>query len=145
MAYATERSATAFSGSRRIVVRSVDPGDGRSVVSVGVIAKFDLGRSEDRPCLGENRAQDLLDLVELLLPGDERRCQLDDRVTAVVGTAVEPGVKQRLGKESAQQTLGFVFVERFLRRLVLDHLDPVEVTVTTDIANDRQVVEFLEG
>ena len=44
--------------------------------------------------------------------GDE----LDDRVAAVVGAAVEAGVVERLGQEAAEQALGLVVVERLLGR-----------------------------
>jgi hypothetical protein len=80
-----------------------------------------------RPCLGQDVAKDLLHLVELGLPADRRRSELDDRVAAVVGAAVEPGLEQRLGKEAAQESFGFLGVERLARGLVLDQLDPVEV------------------
>ena len=45
-------------------------------------------------------------------PIDQRRRELDDRVAAVVGAAVQPGVEQRLGQEAAQQPLALVVVER---------------------------------
>jgi hypothetical protein len=44
--------------------------------------------------LGQHAAQDLLDPVELGLPADQRRGELDDRVTAVVGAAGEAGGEQ---------------------------------------------------
>ena len=43
---------------------------------------------------GQDRSQDRLDDVELVVAGDERRRQLDDRVAAVVGAADEPGVEE---------------------------------------------------
>jgi hypothetical protein len=70
-----------------------------------------------RPCLGQDVAKDLLHLVELGLPADRRRSELDDRVAAVVGAAVEPGLEQRLGKEAAQESFGFLGVERLARGL----------------------------
>src|SRR5450759_5441769 len=48
--------------------------------------------------LGQHRAQALLDVVELGLADDQRRCELDHRVAAVVGPAVQAGVEQRLGQ-----------------------------------------------
>ena len=87
----------------------------------------------------------LLDLVEVRLVADQRRSELDDRVAAVVGAAVEAGVEQRLGEEAAQQPLGLVVVEGLLGRLVLDQLDPVEVAVAADVADDRQVEQLLQG
>ena len=41
-------------------------------------------------------AQDLLDLVEVRLVADQRRGELDDRVAAVVGAAVEARVVSAL-------------------------------------------------
>src|SRR5438874_10731953 len=89
--------------------------------------------------------QDLLYLVEMLLAADERRSQLDDRVAAVVGAADKPGVEQRLGQEAAQQALGLLVAECLARGLVLDHLDAVEVAGAADVADDRQVVQLLQG
>src|SRR6201994_2754766 len=48
--------------------------------------------SQSRVRLGQDGAQDLLHLVELSLPVDQRRGELDDGVTAVVRAAVETGV-----------------------------------------------------
>src|SRR5262245_43717536 len=101
--------------------------------------------SEQRAGLVEDHAQDLLDLVEVLLGADQRRRELDDRVAAVVGAAVEALVVQRLGEVAAQQLLRLLVVEGLLGRLVLDQLDPVEVAVAADVADDRQVVELLQG
>ena len=61
--------------------------------------------SDPGPGVGEDGAQDRLDLVELRLAADQRRRELDDGVAAVVGPAVQPGVEQRLGQEAAQQPL----------------------------------------
>ena len=66
------------------------------------------GRSDAVPGLGEHRAQDLLDLVELGLPADQRRGDLDDGVAAVVGPAVQPGVEQGGGDETAQHPLALL-------------------------------------
>src|ERR1035437_3415462 len=46
------------------------------------------------PGLGQDLAQDPLDLVEVLLAADERRGELDDPVAAVVGPAHQAGVEQ---------------------------------------------------
>jgi len=46
------------------------------------------------PGLGQDFAQDPLDLVEVLLPADERRGELDHRVAAVVGAAHQAGLEQ---------------------------------------------------
>src|SRR5659263_246643 len=68
--------------------------------------------------LGQNGAQALLDVVELGLADDQRWCELDHRVAAVIGSAVEAGVEQRLGQEPAQQTFALVVVERLAGPLV---------------------------
>lgn len=101
--------------------------------------------SELGPGLGEDGAQDLLDLVEDRLVGDQRRGELDDRVATVVGAAVETVVVQRLGEEAVQDALGLLVVEGLLGGLVLDELDAVEEAVAADVADDRQVVQLLEG
>src|SRR3984957_2049736 len=103
------------------------------------------GNSDPRPGLGEDGTQDGLYLVEVLLPADERRSQLDDRVTTVVGAAHQPGVEQRLGQDPAQQPLGLVVVEGLPGDLVLDQLDAVEVAGPPDLPDDRQVGELLQG
>ena len=82
---------------------------------------------------------------KIRLVGDQGRGELDDGVAAVVGTAVEAGLEEGAGEEAAQQALGLVVVEGLLGRLVLDQLDAVEVPVAADIADDGQVVEFLQG
>src|SRR6185437_5639490 len=101
--------------------------------------------SDARPGLTQHGAQDLLDLVEVLLAADERRSQLYDRVAAVVGPADQPGVEQRLGQETAQQPLGLLVRERLPCDLVLDHLDAVEIPGAADVPDDRQVVQLLQG
>ena len=45
-------------------------------------------RLENRLRLGEDGAQDLLDLVEFLLTDDQRWRELDDRVATIVGAAL---------------------------------------------------------
>jgi hypothetical protein len=60
------------------------------------------------------------------------------------GAAVQAGVEQGGGQESAQQPLGLVVVERLLRRLVLDQLDAEEVTVAADVSDDQQIEELLQ-
>ena len=121
---------TAFSG------HPADPGARGRARSAGG-QRIDHG-------LGEHAAQDLLDLVELGLADDQRRRELDHRVAAVVGPAVQAGVEQRLGEEAAQQPLGLVVVEGLLGGLVLDELDPVEVAVAAHVADDRQVEQLLQ-
>src|SRR3954468_16613045 len=79
--------------------------------------------------LGEDLAQDLLHLVEVLLVTDQRGSELDDRIAAVVGAAVEARVVERLGLEAAEELLGLLVVEGLLGRLVLDQLDAEEVPV----------------
>src|SRR5258705_5115026 len=89
--------------------------------------------------------QDLVDGVELLLTADQRRRQLHDWVATVVGAAVQAGLEDRRREEAAQQPLALLVVERLLGGLVLDEFDAVEVPIAADIADDRQVVELLQG
>ena len=77
-------------------------------------------------------------------PGDQRRRELDDRVAAVVGAAVQPGLEQRLGQEPAQQPLALLVVERLLGGLVLDQLDAEEEALAAHVADDRQVEQLLQ-
>src|ERR1035438_7926781 len=97
------------------------------------------GNSQVALRLGQHGAQSLLDVVELGLADDQRRCKLDHRVAAVVGPAVQAGLEQRLGQEPAQQTLALIVVERLPGHLVLDQLDPVEVALAAHIADQWQV------
>src|SRR5436190_10896049 len=100
---------------------------------------------EAAPGLRENAAQDLLYLGEVLLGAGQRRGELDDRVAAVVGPADQAGLEQRVRQVAAQQPLGLLVGERLPGGLVPDQLDPVEVAVTADVADDRQVIELLQG
>src|SRR5487761_756938 len=107
----------------------------------GVTARVRWGEKtlNPGPGLRQDRAQDLLHLVEVLLGAGQRGRELDDGVAAVVGPADEPGVEQRVRQEPAQQPLGLVVVERLACGLVLHQLAPVEVPDTADVAHDRQV------
>src|SRR5215470_15221586 len=96
-------------------------------------------RSKPRPGLRQHAAENLLHLVEMLLAAGQRRGELDDRVAAVVGAADQAGVEQGRGEEAAQQPLRLVVAERLAGIFVLDQLDPVEVPVAADVADDRQV------
>src|SRR5437879_13779590 len=81
-----------------------------------------------QPCPGgrEHVTQDPLHFVEVDLLADQRWGQLDDRLTAIVGAAVQPGLPQRLGHVPAQHPLGLLERERLLGHLVLDQSDAVE-------------------
>ncbi len=94
--------------------------------------------------LRQDTAQPRLDLVELGLAHDQRRCELDHRVPAIVGAAVQARVEEGLGQEATQQPLGLCLVEGLARRLVLDQLDPVEEPGPADVADDRQVQQLLQ-
>src|SRR5687767_1916808 len=59
--------------------------------------------SEQRGRLVEHDAEHVLDLVEVLLGADQGRGELDDRVAAVVGAAVEALGVQLLGDEAEEQ------------------------------------------
>ena len=58
--------------------------------------------------LAQHRAQDRLDLLELLAPGDQRRRELHDRVAAVIGAADQPALVELAGEEAPQQLLGLL-------------------------------------
>src|SRR5918995_3932596 len=91
------------------------------------------------PGVGQDVAEDADDLVELALPGDERRRDLDHRVAAVVGAADQPALEEGGRKEAAQQRLAFVVGEALPCFLVLDELDCVEEAGPADVAHDRQL------
>src|SRR5207302_7549506 len=84
------------------------------------------------------------DLVELLLAGDQRRGELDDRIAAVVGAADQAAPVELAGEEPAQKLLRFGGVEGFLGVLVLDELDRHEVTGAANVAHDREIAQALE-
>ena len=62
-------------------------------------------------------------LDKLVRSNRQRRCQLDDGVTSVIGTALKSRLKQSLGKESTQELFRFFFGKGFLGFLVLYQLD----------------------
>ncbi len=95
-------------------------------------------------CLAQHRSQDRLDLLELLLAGDQRRRELHDRVAAVVGAADQPAAVQLAREKAAQQVLGLLGLERLLGLLVLHQLDRLEVPRSTHVADDRQVAQPIE-
>src|SRR5699024_10417726 len=100
--------------------------------------------SELRPGLREDAADDLLHLVEFALAHRQRRRELDDRVSAIIGTAVQAAFVHLRGHEVLEDPLGLLLGERLLGVLVLDEFDSVEETLTTDVTDDRQVLELLE-
>src|SRR4051812_49743002 len=95
--------------------------------------------SEAGPGVGEDAPEDLLDLVELALADDQRRGELDDRVAAVVGPAVQALLVERLGDVAVEDALALVLAEGLLGVAVLHQLDAVEVAGAADVADDRQV------
>src|SRR5215469_4676282 len=131
-----------------VLARGDDPSRPPRLKEATVLARGDdpsrPPRSKKRPSLRQHAPQDLLHLVEMLLAAGQRRGELDDRVAAVVGAADQAGVEQGRGQEAAQQPLRLVVAERLARNFVLDQLDPVEVPVAADVADDRQVSELLE-
>jgi len=62
---------------------------------------------------------------------------LDDRVAAIVGPAVQAAVEQRGGHEVAQDALALLLAEGRLGGLVLHQFDAEEIAVAADIADDR--------
>src|SRR5215831_17668255 len=98
-----------------------------------------------RPGLRQHVAEDLLDLVEVLLRAGQRRRKLDDRVAPVVRAADQAGIEQRMREEAAEQPLRLVVVERRAGGLVLYELDAVEVSIAAHVADDRQVIELFQA
>src|SRR4051812_17759048 len=96
------------------------------------------------PGLLERRAQDRLDLGEVLGAGDERRAERDDGVAAVVGAADQAAAEQLARQEAAQKPLGLLVGERRLRVAVLDELDGLEVAGAAHVADDGDVAQRLE-
>jgi hypothetical protein len=72
------------------------------------------GRSPPR-----NAAEDLGVLVELLLPGGERRRDLHDGLAGVVGPAQQAAPEQAGREEAAQALLALLLRERGARLLVV--------------------------
>ena len=72
--------------------------------------------------LREHLAERAGDLVDLAVPGDERRRDLDHRVAPVVGAADQPVLEQLRGQEAADQRLALFVGEPAACRLVLDQL-----------------------
>src|SRR4249920_3680226 len=101
--------------------------------------------SDASPRLGQYTAQDLLHLVKVPLLADQRWRQLDDRIAAIVCSAIEAGLEQCLGQEAAQQPLRLVVVEGLFGGLVLHQFDAEEEAVPTDVPDDGQVKQLLEG
>src|SRR5699024_3698940 len=73
-----------------------------------------LLRSELRPGLREDAADDLLHLVEFALAHRQRRRELDDRVSAIIGTAVQAAFVPLRGHEVLEDPLGLLLGERLL-------------------------------
>jgi hypothetical protein len=94
--------------------------------------------------LGQHLAEDARDLVELGLSGDERRRDLDDGIAAVVGTADEAGVEQRVREIPAEEALALLVRERLARLLVLDQLERIEEPGPTQVPDDREVEKLSE-
>src|SRR5688500_3650144 len=88
--------------------------------------------------LRQHVPEDADHLVELLLPRDERRRDLDHGVAAVVRPADQAALEQRAREEAAQQPLALLVGERLARVLVLDELERVEEAGPTQVADDRQ-------
>ena len=64
--------------------------------------------------------------------------------TAVVGAALQTGLEQCCRQESAQQTLTLGVVEGLPGLLVFDEFDSVEVPGPANVADDGEVIEFVQ-
>src|SRR5438445_1271889 len=92
----------------------------------------------------ENVAEDRDDLIELLLSGDQRRRDLNDRIAPVVGAADQPPFEQGRREKAAKQGLALLVVEGLACLLVFHELDGVEEACSTNVADDREVEKLLE-
>src|SRR5215217_3885555 len=74
-------------------------------VSIGSVAHDPV------PRLGEHLAQDAIDDLELLAVRDQRRRELDDRVSAIVRAADQAVLEELSGHEAAEQLLALLVGE----------------------------------
>src|SRR3954447_26065176 len=136
----TQRTGTSRCASPASARTSAPSRSSRTVsIPAATSARADAARR-----LLEDRAQDRLDLLELLGPGDQRGRQLDHRVAAIVGAANQPAAEELGRQEAAQEVLGLLVVEGRLGLAVLDELDRVEVAHPADVPDDRDVAQRLE-
>src|SRR3954453_4381539 len=71
----------------------------------GGTSRGGLRNSHSLGCLGQDRAQDRLDLLPVLGSRDQRRGELDDGLAAVVGARDQAALEQLGPDEPAQQVL----------------------------------------
>src|SRR4051794_5317876 len=103
-------STSARSRPRNVILRKCSPFCGCG--ELGVIGQWassvkdrdplNLARGPLDPArgLGEGGPEDSFDLVEMLLRADERRRELDNGVTAIIGAADQAGVEERRAQEA---------------------------------------------
>ncbi len=101
---------------RKRIDRRRRPADGvdRRLTRCGRHRSTVTAVSESPAGFGEHAVKDFVDRVELLLPADQRRRQLNDRVSAVIGAAVQACLEERGSQEAAQQPLALLVVEGLL-------------------------------
>ncbi len=62
----------------------------------------------------ENIAQDYFNFSKFLGSDRQRRCQLNDGITAIIGAAIKPRFEECFREEASQELLGLFIVESFL-------------------------------
>src|SRR5699024_12098126 len=73
----------------------------------------------------------------LALAHGQRGRELDDRVSTVVGAAVQTALVHLRRHEVLENPLGLLLGERLLGVLVLDELDSVEEALTADVTDRK--------
>ena len=81
--------------------------------------------------------EDAGDLLDVLGADDERRRQLDDRISSVVRPADQACLEESRGEKASEQPLAFLVVERLPGGLVLHELDSPEISGAADVSHDR--------
>jgi hypothetical protein len=133
------RRSTATTSSKRLVTSS-------SLTSTFCVVAAEASRSwaNPSPRFRQHVSEDGHDLVELLLPGHERRRDLDHWIASVVLAADQAPLEEPGREEAPEQRLALLVAERLASVFVLHELYSVEESCPADVANDRQVEELAE-
>src|SRR5215218_50782 len=131
--------ADAQAGAREVA------GGGKSVVSgsdddrvvAGSAVQAHVATATRSLASSSTPPEDLHDLVELLLPRDERRRDLHDRLATVVRPAEQAALEQPRREKAAQQPVALVLGEGRASVLVLHQLEGIEEPGPPNVAHDR--------